>query len=385
MSRKIRVGVVFGGRSGEHEVSLMSAASIINAIDKDRYEVVPIGITRSGKWLLSGDPLRALKSGIEEASGTPLAFLTDPDRPALVRLSQEGTALPAPVEGGQAAPAAGTPLESVDVIFPVLHGTYGEDGTVQGLLELANLPYVGAGVLASSVGMDKAMAKAVWNERGLPIVDYLVYLRRDWEQRPDAVLREIEVKFGYPVFIKPANLGSSVGISKAHDQGELRKAIDLAARYDRRILAEKAVDAREIECSVLGNDDPVASVPGEVVPCNEFYDYNAKYIDDRSELKIPAELPLGVAAEVKRLAVEAFKAIDGAGMARADFFLERGTNKLYINEVNTIPGFTKISMYPKLWEASGLSYTDLINRLIELAIERHAEKNRSETLYRAES
>ncbi|MHB0884957.1 MAG: D-alanine--D-alanine ligase family protein [Bacillota bacterium] len=385
MSRKIRVGVVFGGRSGEHEVSLMSAASIISAIDKDRYEVVPIGITRSGKWLLSGDPLTALKSGIEEASGTPLAFLTDPDRPALVRLSQEGTALPAPVEGGQAAPAAGTPLESVDVIFPVLHGTYGEDGTVQGLLELANLPYVGAGVLASSVGMDKAMAKAVWNERGLPIVDYLVYLRRDWEQRPDAVLREIEVKFGYPVFIKPANLGSSVGISKAHDQGELRKAIDLAARYDRRILAEKAVDAREIECSVLGNDDPVASVPGEVVPCNEFYDYNAKYIDDRSELKIPAELPLGVAAEVKRLAVEAFKAIDGAGMARADFFLERGTNKLYINEVNTIPGFTKISMYPKLWEASGLSYTDLINRLIELAIERHAEKNRSETLYRAES
>ncbi len=384
LSRKIRVGVVFGGRSGEHEVSLMSASSIINAIDKDRYEVVPIGITRSGKWLLSGDPLKALKSGIEEATGTPLAFLTDPDRPALVRLSEEGTALPAPVEGGKVAPA-GAPLETVDVVFPVLHGTYGEDGTVQGLLELANLPYVGAGVLASSVGMDKAMAKAVWRERGLPIVDYLVYLRRDWEQRPDAVVREIEVKFGYPVFIKPANLGSSVGISKAHDQEELRKAMALAARYDRRILAEKAVDAREIECSVLGNDDPVASVPGEVVPCNEFYDYNAKYIDDRSELKIPAELPPGVAAEVRRLAVEAFKAIDGAGMARADFFLERGTNKLYINEVNTIPGFTKISMYPKLWEASGLSYTDLINRLIELAIERHAEKNRTETIYRAES
>lgn len=388
MSRKIRVGVIFGGRSGEHEVSLMSASSIISAIDKSKYEVVPIGITRSGRWLLSGDPLKALRAGIEEAPGTPLAFLTDPGKPALVKLSETGGAMvPAAAGPGGAvegAAGAGTVSVSVDVVFPVLHGPYGEDGTVQGLLELANLPYVGAGVLASAVGMDKATAKAIWRERGLPIVDYLVCLRREWEQRPDAVVREIEVKFGYPVFVKPANLGSSVGISKAHDHDELYRAMALAARYDRRILAEKAVDAREIECSVLGNDDPVASVPGEIVPCNEFYDYDAKYIDERSELKIPADLPPGVAAEVRRLAVEAFKAIDGAGMARADFFLERGTDVLYINEVNTIPGFTKISMYPKLWEASGLSYPDLINRLIELAVDRHADKNRSETAYRAE-
>ena len=379
MSRKIRVGVIFGGRSGEHEVSLMSASSIINALDKNKYEVVPIGITRSGRWLLSGDPLKALQAGIEEAPGTPLAVLTDPEQPGLVKLAEVAAGEPA----RPAAASVQTAAESVDVVFPVLHGPYGEDGTVQGLLELANIPYVGAGVLASAVGMDKAMAKAIWRERGLPVVDHLLFLRREWEERPEAVLDQIEVRFGYPVFVKPVNLGSSVGISKAHDREELRRALALASRYDRRLLVEDAIDGREIECSVLGNDDPVASVPGEIIPCNEFYDYAAKYLDDRSELRIPAELPPEVAAEVRRLAVEAFRAIDGAGMARADFFLERGTNRLYINELNTIPGFTKISMYPKLWEASGLTYGALVDRLIELAFERHADKNRSQTGYQA--
>jgi D-alanine-D-alanine ligase len=376
LTRKLRVGVIFGGRSGEHEVSLMSASNVIGAIDKDKYEVVPIGIAHSGQWLLSGDSMKALKSGIEGSPGTPLAILPDPGSPGLIKL-------PEAADSGAAGPGPGRP-EAIDVVFPVLHGTYGEDGTVQGLLEMANIPYVGAGVLASSVGMDKAMAKAVWQQRGLPVVDYLLILRRDWEERRDAVAREIEVKFGFPVFIKPANLGSSVGISKAHDRDELRAGMDLAVRYDRRILVEDAVDAREIECSVLGNDHPEASVPGEIVPCNEFYDYAAKYVDERSQLRIPADLRPETAAEVRRLAVEAFKAIDCAGMARVDFFVERGTDRIYLNELNTIPGFTKISMYPKLWEASGLPYGELINRLIALAIERHADKNRNETVYRSE-
>lgn len=371
MTRKIRVGVIFGGRSGEHEVSLMSAASIISAIDRDKYEVVPIGITREGRWLLSGDPLKALAAGVEAGNGTPVALLGDPSQRSLVKVE------------GETGVVRASGVGALDVVFPVLHGTYGEDGTVQGLLELANIPYVGAGVLASAVGMDKVTMKAVFSQRGIPVVRHLVFLRREWEQNPEDILRQVETGLGYPCFVKPANLGSSVGVSKAKNREQLAAAMDLAVRYDRKLIVEEGLDAREIECSVLGNDDPIASVPGEIVPCNEFYDYRAKYIDGKSELFIPADLPPGITREVQRLAVEAFKAIDCAGMARVDFFIARKENLVYVNEINTIPGFTKISMYPKMWEASGISYPELINRLIELAIERHADKNRSLTRYEA--
>lgn len=375
MGRKIRVGVIFGGRSGEHEVSLMSANSVIKAIDREKFDVVPIGITRQGKWLLAGDVMKALRSGIAEADGTPVALLGDPTRKGLMRLPG-GAAEP-----GTAEPGARAIGESVDAVFPVLHGTFGEDGTVQGLLELAGIPYVGAGVLASALGMDKALMKTVFAQKGIPIAKYRVFMRHLWERDEEPILDEIEGEFGYPCFIKPANLGSSVGISKAHNREELIGALDLAAHYDRKIIVEEFVDAREVECSVLGNDDPVASVPGEIVPCNEFYDYKAKYIDGKSGLIIPAELSPETTREVQRLAVEAFQAIDCAGMARVDFFVTRGEGKVMVNEINTIPGFTAISMYPKLWEASGVSYQDLITRLIELAIERYRDKERSVTSY----
>jgi D-alanine-D-alanine ligase len=372
MTEKIRVGVIFGGRSGEHEVSLASAESVMDAMDKKRCEIVPVGITKDGRWIASGDPMRALAAGDPEAS-QPAALLGDPSRRSLMRLEETEQALQA------------TALSELDVVFPVLHGPYGEDGTVQGLLELTGLPYVGAGVTASAVAMDKAIFKDVIRAHGLPLVDYAMVKRRAWEADPDKVIAPIEERFGYPVFTKPVNLGSSVGIMKCHDRAELAAGLREAARYDRKMLVEPAVPrAREIEVSVLGNDEPIASLPGEIVPSREFYSYEAKYIDtgdDASELHIPAALSEEVTAYVQELAVRTYKAIDCAGMARVDFLLSGDTGDVYVNEVNTIPGFTEISMYPKLWEASGIPYPQLIDRLIELALERHRDKARTETSY----
>ncbi len=377
MKRKIRVGVIFGGKSGEHEVSLMSAQSVMRAIDKGKYEVVPIGITHEGRWLTGGDPLKALTGG----------------QTSMPQLLESGYVLDADVPRGQTPPehrelvpgtqAAGIP--EVDVVFPVVHGTYGEDGTVQGLLELADIPYVGAGVMASAVAMDKAIMKDVLRSHGLPVVDHVVVKRSSWEADPAPVRAQVAESIGYPCFVKPANLGSSVGVSKAHSEQELDAAIELAAQYDRKILAEKCVEqAREIEVSVLGNDDPIASAPGEIIPSREFYDYAAKYLDNASELLIPAPLDPETSDQIRQLAIDAYLAFDCAGMARVDFLLSRATGELFIGEVNTIPGFTAISMYPKLWEASGIPYPELIDRLIELALERHAEKQRTRTTYDAE-
>jgi len=374
MGEKLRVGVIFGGQSGEHEVSLVSAQGIMNAMDKEKYEVIPIGITKKGRWLTSGEPMKLLKSPPSASSAGGDAEQAEPGARELVVRGRRDL-VPGTREKG---------FPQVDVVFPVLHGPYGEDGTVQGLLELADLPYVGAGVLGSALGMDKIAMKAVFKNYGLPVVEHLPFKRKDWERSPETVMELIEKELGYPCFIKPANLGSSVGISKVHQRSELAPALELAARYDRRMLAERAVNAREIEVSVLGNDEPIASVPGEIIPCREFYDYIAKYIDDRSELIIPADLPPEMAQRIQELAIAAFLAVDCAGMARVDFMLDKDTGDLYLGELNTIPGFTPISMYPKLWEASGISYSELIDRLIELALERYADNSRSETSYSPE-
>ena len=372
MTPKIRVGVIFGGRSGEHEVSLASARSVMGAIDKDKYEVVPIGITKEGRWIASGDPMKALEAGDAGAS-QPAALLGDPSRRGLMRLEDTERAVEA------------TRLTELDVVFPVLHGPYGEDGTIQGLLELAGIPYVGAGVTGSAVGMDKAIFKDVMRAHGLPIVDSLVFKRKEWDADPEGVIERIEERLGYPVFAKPVNLGSSVGISKCHDWAGLAAGLAEAARYDRKLLIEAAVPAaREIEVSVLGNDDPIASVPGEILPSREFYSYDAKYLDtgeDASDLLIPAPISPEQTELARDLAIRAYKAIDCAGMARADFLLSGETGELYINELNTLPGFTVISMYPKLWEATGIPYPELIDRLIECALERFEDKERSETSY----
>ncbi len=370
MTEKVRVGLIFGGRSGEHEVSLVSAQGVMSAIDRDKYEVVPIGITKEGRWLASGDPMKALSSGVWTESN-PALLLAEPTQRGLMRLED--------LEQKRALTAV--QVSQLDVVFPILHGPYGEDGTVQGLLELAGIPYVGAGVTASAVGMDKALFKDIMRTHGLPVAPYLVIKRKTWEREPEETIARVEAEIGYDCFVKPANLGSSVGISKAHDRAELRAALGEAARFDRKLLVEEAVDAREIEVSVLGNDEPIASVPGEIIPCNEFYDYAAKYLDGESELLIPAPIPPETAELVRRLAVDAYLAIDCAGMARADFLLDRHSGDLYVNELNTLPGFTPISMYPKLWEASGISYTELIDRLIQLALERFADKSRSATEY----
>ena len=370
MSRTLKVGVIFGGRSGEHEVSLLSAQGVMNAIDRTRYEVVPIGITKEGQWLASGDPFKALSSGAM-AESNPALLLAEPSDRGLMRLED--------VEQERALTVVH--VSQLDVVFPILHGPYGEDGTVQGLLELAGIPYVGAGVAASAVGMDKVLFKDVMAAHQVPIVPHVVVLRKVWERETEEVLARVEAEIGYDCFVKPANLGSSVGITKAHDRTELRAALEEAACYDRKLLVEEAIDAREIEVSVLGNDEPVASVPGEIVPCNEFYDYAAKYLDGRSELLIPAPVPEETAGLIAQLAIEAYRAIDCAGMARVDFLLDQKTGELYLNEVNTLPGFTPISMYPKLWEASGVSYPELIDRLIQLALERHGDKSRSATTY----
>lgn len=365
--KRIRVGVIFGGRSGEHEVSLSSAQSIMAAMDEEKYEVIPIGITKEGRWIAGGDPMAALETHRQDEASYETALLGDPTQKGLIPLATR--------ERGQEGRV------SVDVIFPVLHGPYGEDGTIQGLLELANVPYVGAGVLGSVLGMDKAAMKDIFRAHNLPIVAYRVYKRRDLDRNPIAVEEDIESELGYPCFVKPANLGSSVGVSKVHDRTELGPALQLAATYDRKIVVEEAVNAREIECSVLGNDEPIASVLGEIIPCNEFYDYEAKYIDDRSELVIPADLPKDLAEQIRDIAIRAFLAVDCAGMARVDFLVERDSLEVYLNELNTIPGFTPISMYPKLWEATGLPYAELIDRLIQLAVERYQEKERTQTSY----
>lgn len=362
MGDKIRVGLIFGGRSGEHEVSVLSAKSVIEAIDPKQYEVVPIGITKDGRWVPGVSPLQL-------AAEKKLEVL-----PGSAQSTDSGGILTLENSKGQ---ILGNLSQRVDVIFPVLHGPYGEDGTVQGLLELAGLPYVGGGVLASALGMDKVMMKVVFEQAGLPVGGYLSVLRKEWESKPEAVLDQVEAKLGYPCFIKPANLGSSVGINKAHDRPELIRALNEAAAFDRRLIVEEFISGREIECSVLGNDDPIASVPGEIVPCAEFYDYEAKYILNDSKLMIPAELSKEQSDEIRALAVRAFKAIDCAGLSRVDFFVTHDEGKVLINEINTLPGFTRISMYPKLWEVSGISYPELVERLIQLAMERYRDRQRN--------
>ena len=364
MTKRLKVGVIFGGKSAEHEVSLSSAQNVMRALDKNKYEVIPIGISKEGQWLLRGDPLAALTNG--QAS---LPQLLESGYQIVDDLASGREVIP----GSHAAS-----LPDVDVIFPVLHGPFGEDGTVQGLLELADIPYVGAGVMSSAVGMDKAAMKDLFRSHHLPTPRYLVVKRREWERTPAQVAERVMAEIGYPCFVKPANMGSSVGINKVHRPDELAPAIHDAAQYDRKLMVEAAVpEAREIECSVLGNDDPIASVPGEVVPGHEFYDYAAKYIDDSSDLLIPAPIDPALAQRVRDLSIAAFLALDCAGMARADFLLSRETGELYLSEVNTIPGFTRISMYPKLWEASGLSYRELIDRLIQLALERYDDRHRT--------
>jgi len=380
MAKKLRVGILFGGRSGEHEVSLLSAASVLRAIDRKKFDLTPIGITREGRWLaaadanhlLNGDAsavARRLRAGDPEA--TPGAKLLHEGIPTLMAPEPRSTAL----NQGQE--------KSLDVVFPVLHGTFGEDGTIQGLFELAGIAYVGAGVLGSAAGMDKDVMKRLFVEARLPIVKHVTLLRADWEKNPRKAMATVERALRYPVFVKPANLGSSVGISKAHDRKELGPALALAAKYDRKLVVEQGVGgkkarAREFEVAVLGNDDPKASVVGEIVPGKEFYDYEAKYLSEGSVPVIPARLSRSETRRIREMAVAAFRACDLAGLARVDFLMEPvGKHRIFVNEVNTMPGFTQISMYPKLWEASGLCYTDLITRLIELALERQAEKNKT--------
>ncbi len=395
MAKKLRVGILFGGRSGEHEVSLLSAASVLGAIDRDKFDVTPIGITKEGRWLAAADA-RGLLNGDAGAGGRRLRA-GDPEATLGARLLSEGIPTlmaPEPASQGQAGKA-------IDVVFPVLHGTFGEDGTIQGLFELAGIAYVGSGVLGSAAGMDKDVMKRLFAEAGLPIVKDVTLLRADWEKAPRKAISVVEKALKYPVFVKPANLGSSVGISKAHDRSELGPALTLAAKYDRKLIVEQGVGgnarrgsqagrggqsargggaarAREFEVAVLGNDEPKASVVGEIIPGKEFYDYEAKYLSEGSVPVIPAKISRDESRRIREMAVTAFKACDLSGLARVDFLMEpEGKKRIYLNEVNTMPGFTQISMYPKLWEATGLSYKDLITRLIELALERHAEKART--------
>src|ERR1700674_2665116 len=400
---KLRVGILFGGRSGEHEVSLLSAASVVNAIDKTKYEVVPIGITKDGRWLTAEHAERLLKGknkNEEHADKSVRATQTqlragDPEATpgAAVLAAGESVVVPpeparrdaglAPFQTDANLRRASDRAINVDVIFPVLHGTFGEDGTIQGLLELADIAYVGAGVLGSAAGMDKDIMKSLFLAAGIPIVKHVTVLRSTWEKEPAKIERFVASKLKYPVFVKPANLGSSVGISKAHNRKELGPALEEAAKFDRKIVIEQGVGgkknkAREIECSVLGNDEPMASVPGEIVPIKEFYDYNAKYLDEGSELIIPAKLSKAETKKIQELAICSFKAVDCSGLARVDFLMDPLTRKIYLNEINTMPGFTAISMYPKLWAASGLDYPDLIDRLIQLGIERHADKKKNQ-------
>jgi D-alanine-D-alanine ligase len=386
--KKLRVGILFGGRSGEHEVSLLSAASVLNAIDKQKYDVVPIGITKEGRWLTDTHAERLLHGESAQESARHLRA-GDPDATPGAALLAKGEAVivpPVPESHGlipfESASSSNQKAIDVDVIFPVLHGTFGEDGTIQGLLELADIPYVGAGVLGSAAGMDKDIMKQLFAFAGLKIVKHVTVLRSQWEKDPKKVTKLVESRLKYPVFVKPANLGSSVGISKAHGRKELGPAIKVAADFDRKIVIEEGVGgkkrkARELECAVLGNDEPRASTVGEIVPAAEFYDYNAKYIDEGSQPVIPAKISKKQMKEVQEMAIRAFQAVDCSGLARVDFLMDPKNGKLYLNEINTMPGFTSISMYPKMWAASGLEYPKLIDRLIELALERHKEKKKN--------
>lgn len=367
---RIRLALLYGGRSGEHDVSIASATSVMKAVDGDKYEVLPVYLTPEGRWLPGIEPGR-LKAGLRLAAVSAALLSSDPLQPGLIPVSD--------------SEVMGSEAQAVDVVFPLLHGTYGEDGTVQGLLELANVPYVGSGVLGSAAGMDKHVMKTLFAAAGLPVVPHLLVRRGDWEEQPGVVQARILQSLALPVFVKPANLGSSVGISKVKDAGALPDALNLACQYDRRVLVEKGLECREFECSVLGNDAPMASVIGEIAPTREFYDYQAKYSDETSELSIPADIHTGLADELRAMAVTAFQAVDAAGLARVDFFLETRTGKPYVNEINTLPGFTTISMYPKLWEAGGISYPRLIDELVGLAMERHRDKQRSLTVYGQDS
>jgi D-alanine-D-alanine ligase len=355
--KRLRVGILFGGRSGEHEVSLASAASVIRGLDPDKYEAVPIGITKEGHWLIGAGAQKMLPEVLK--GGQRVMMTADPTDAALVKLDGSG--------GGQ----------RIDIVFPVMHGTFGEDGTIQGLLDLAGLPFVGAGVLGSAIGMDKDVTKRLLQVAKIPVVPWITVHRHEWESGPQNIQTAIEEKFTYPVFVKPATLGSSVGMTKVHSREELAPALNLAAEFAMKILVEECIVAREIEVSVLGNHDPKASVPGEIVPHREFYDYAAKYLEEGSQILIPAQLKPAQVNKIQKYAVDAFRALELGGMARVDFFLEKEGGRIYLNEVNTIPGFTSISMFPKMWEASGLPFRELIDKLIELALEQHAEKART--------
>ncbi len=366
MGKKLKVGILFGGRSGEHAVSLLSAASVMSAMDKNKYEIIPVGITEDGRWLAGGNPMRALQEKDIPGDCYFASLVTDPYAPGLILLDKE---------------ASSHGFLPLDAVFPVLHGPYGEDGTVQGLLELAGIPYVGAGVLSSAVGMDKAVMKILFRHRGLPVGDFLYFNSFEWSRNKFSLVKSIEERLGYPCFVKPANLGSSVGINKAASQEALIKSIEEALRYDHKVIVEAFIRGREIECSVLGHDEPVSSVPGEIVPGAEFYDYRAKYIDASSRLVIPAPLKPEVQEKLKAYAVEAFLAVECSGLGRIDFFYQEEEDNIYVSEINTIPGFTNISMYPKLWEASGIPYAGLIDRLIQIALERHRLKSMLLTRY----
>ena len=376
MAKKLRLGVIFGGQSGEHEVSIRSARALIEAIDKKKYDVLPIAITKEGKWLSPAEAAMllpqsaqlALPSNVAEKSSGDVAILGDPSRKGLLSLEANGRPLPS---------------EKLDVVFPVLHGPYGEDGTLQGLLEMANIPYVGCGVLASACGMDKVAMKSLFQHAGLPICKHIWFLRSDWEKNQKRVIRQVTSELGFPCFVKPANLGSSVGVSRANDKKALINSIDLAAQYDRKIIVEEGLDAREIECAVIGNDEPQASLPGEYVVYDEaarFLDYTEKYTDTgHVSFVVPAPLPKSLIAKIQGMAIKAFKSIDGAGLARVDFFLSRDNQDLFVNELNTMPGLTEVSGYPKMWDATGQPLASVIDRLVELAFERHRDKALNKT------
>ncbi|OPZ92373.1 MAG: D-alanine--D-alanine ligase [Firmicutes bacterium ADurb.Bin419] len=373
MSDKKRVIVIFGGQSSEHEVSRVSATSIINNMDNSKYDVSFVGITKEGRWLPYNGPVEKIASGEWEEIAINKMVKSIPSRDNIINaIVSRGASSEALIKNGNEEENGG----AVDVVFPVLHGCNGEDGTIQGLFEMAGIPYVGSGVLGSALGMDKIYAKIVFEKVGIPQADYLFFTRKEIRENADSAADAIEKKFKYPVFIKPSNAGSSVGVSKAHDRKELIEALNFAAKYDRKVLIEEFINGREVECAVLGNDNPIASTVGEIVPCNEFYDYNAKYIDGSSKTVIPADLPEETILKIRNYAVKAFKSLDCAGLSRVDFFVHKETGEVYINEINTLPGFTNISMYPMLWEASGIPYSELIDRLIDLAIERFDDNTR---------
>jgi len=363
---KIRLMVLFGGRSGEHEVSLASASSVLSVLDNNKYEIFPVGITQAGKWITGPKVLEDMGSG-KTGNNEMVTILPDPGKQGLYRIQNGSLEL----------------ISHLDVVFPVLHGTFGEDGTLQGLLELADIAYVGGGVLGSSVGMDKGVFKDVMIANGIPVVESILVLRSDINNNMDQIIHQVEQKIAYPIFVKPANLGSSVGISKCVHRSDLGEGLLEAAKYDRRILVEKGMNAREIEVSVLGNEHPIASVAGEVLPSRDFYSYESKYVDGTSGLLIPAPIPVSTSDQIRSFAIQAFKAIDCAGMARVDFFLDKDTGKIYLNELNSIPGFTSISMYPKLWQATDKTYSQLVDKLIMLALERKVDRDQTKRDFRS--